>query len=76
MSYVGPGSIVGEQSFFDSAPRSANVWAVNDCVLLRIDLSDFERFAEKNSRLGYEIVFALGRILAQRLRSTTAKVIH
>ncbi len=74
MSHVGAGSVVGEQAFFDSAPRSANVWAVDSSVLLKIDLRAFERFAESNPRLGYEMVFALGRILAQRLRSTTAKV--
>ncbi len=74
LSHVGPGSVVGEQAFFDSAPRSANVWAVEHSVLLKIDLRTFERFAESNPRLGYEMVFALGRILAQRLRTTTAKV--
>lgn len=74
MSHVGPGSVVGEQAFFDSAPRSANVWAVDRSVLLRLDLRTFERFADSNPRLGYEMVFSLGRILAQRLRNTTAKV--
>lgn len=74
MSHVGAGAVVGEQAFFDSAPRSANVWAVDNCVLLKLDLREFERFADNNPRLGYELVFALGRILAQRLRSTTAKV--
>lgn len=74
LSHVGPGSVVGEQAFFDSAPRSANVWAVESSTLLKIDLRTFERFAESNPRLGYEMVFALGRILAQRLRTTTAKV--
>lgn len=74
MSHVGPGAVVGEQSFFDSAPRSANVWAVEDSKLLKLELRDFERFADSNPRLGYDVVFALGRILAYRLRSTTAKV--
>ncbi|CAN5459426.1 hypothetical protein BH09PSE6_BH09PSE6_03860 [soil metagenome] len=74
MSHVTPGSVVGELSFFDSAPRSANVWAVENSQLLKLDLREFERFADSNPRLGYDIMFSLGRILALRVRSTTAKV--
>jgi CRP-like cAMP-binding protein len=75
MSHVGAGSVVGELSFFDSAPRSANVWAVENCHLLRVELANFERFATNHPRMGYELLFALGRVLAHRLRSTTAKII-
>ena len=73
MSHVGAGSVVGEQAFFDSAPRSANVWAVDHSQMLKLELRAMERFADSNPRLGYELVFALGRILAHRLRATTAK---
>jgi CRP-like cAMP-binding protein len=75
MSHVAAGSVVGELSFFDSAPRSANVWAVENCHLLRIELADFERFSANHPRMGYELLFALGRVLAFRLRSTTAKIV-
>lgn len=74
MTQVPPGSVVGELAFFDAGPRSANVWAVENSELLRINLRDFERFAEGNPRMAYDVVFALGRILAYRLRSTTSKV--
>lgn len=73
MSHVGPGSVVGEQAFFDSAPRSANVWAVEHSVVLKVELNAFTRFADSNPRLGYDMVFALARVLAQRLRTTTVK---
>lgn len=74
MTQVPAGSVVGELAFFDAAPRSANVWAVEDSQLLRVSLRDFERFAEGNPRMAYDVVFALGRIVAYRLRSTTSKV--
>ncbi|WP_085318249.1 Crp/Fnr family transcriptional regulator [Derxia lacustris] len=74
MSHVPAGSIVGEQSFFDASPRSANVWAVEDCALLRIDLRDFERYALAEPRRAFELSFALGRVLALRLRATTARI--
>ncbi len=74
MTLVGPGSTVGEQSFFDASPRSANVWAVGPCKLLKLELKAFEKYAETSPKRAYEMVFGLGRILAHRLRLTTAKV--
>jgi CRP-like cAMP-binding protein len=30
LAHIGAGSVIGEQSFFDSQPRLLNVWAVSD----------------------------------------------
>src|SRR4051812_31447214 len=30
LAHIGPRSVIGEQSFFDGEPRSANVWGVTD----------------------------------------------
>jgi len=74
VSRVPAGSIVGEQAFFDASPRSANVWALDDCELLRIDLPDYQRYAQTEARRAFDFSFALGRVLAQRLRATTARI--
>lgn len=37
----GPGSMIGEMSLIDNAPRTATVTAVEDCELLEISKSDF-----------------------------------
>ena len=36
VAYLGPGEYLGELSFFDGSPRSANVICVEDCELIKI----------------------------------------
>jgi len=74
LAKITAGSIIGEQSFFDSQPRSANVWGVSDGELLRLDVDDFDRFAREELVLGRELVFAAARVLSWRLRNTTVRV--
>jgi CRP-like cAMP-binding protein len=70
---LGPGAVVGEQAFFDGAPRSAGAWAVGDSLLAAITPEQFTAFAKANPSLGFEFLFALGRILSLRLERTTAR---
>jgi CRP/FNR family transcriptional regulator, cyclic AMP receptor protein len=65
---VGAGSVLGEMSFFDSGQRSALVRATTPVELAELRLDDFDALAEEDPRLGLQILFDLGRILAQRLR--------
>jgi CRP/FNR family cyclic AMP-dependent transcriptional regulator len=74
LAKINPGSVVGEQSFFDGMPRSASVWVVTDCTLLKLPFDRYEAFADANPLLGRELVFALGRILSARLRNTTMRI--
>ena len=74
LAKIGAGSVVGEQSFFDGQPRSANVWAVSDGQLLRLDFEDFNRFGRDEPALARDLLFALARVLSARLRNTTYRV--
>ena len=74
LARIGAGSVIGEQSFFDGMPRSANVWAVSDGELLALDFEDFNRFARDEPALARDLLFALGRVLSVRLRNTTFRV--
>lgn len=74
LARIGPGSVIGEQSFFDGLPRSANVWAVSDGELLALDFEDFNRFGREEPALARDLLFALGRVLSVRLRNTTYRV--
>lgn len=71
---IGVGSVIGEQSFFDGAPRSANVWAISDGDLLRLKYDAYVALARRNAALGRDFAFALGRVLSVRLRNTTIRV--
>jgi CRP/FNR family cyclic AMP-dependent transcriptional regulator len=74
LAKIGAGSVIGEQSFFDSEPRSANVWAVTDGELLCLTHERFHGLAQTEPRLVRDLLFALGRILSLRLRNTSMRV--
>ena len=74
LARIGPVSVIGEQSFFDSQPRSANVWASTDGILLRWDYEAFKRFGAQEPQLARDVIFAVARVLSTRLRMTTIRV--
>ena len=74
LAKISAGSVIGEQSFFDGQPRSANVWAVTDGELLCLTQEKFHQLAAAEPKLMRDLLFALGRILSLRLRNTTARV--
>ena len=74
LAKIGIGSVMGEQSFFDGQPRSANVWGVTDGETLQLDYADFHRFSQSEPALSRDLLFALARILSSRLRNTTFRV--
>jgi CRP/FNR family cyclic AMP-dependent transcriptional regulator len=74
LAKIGAGSVIGEQSFFDGQPRSANVWTVTDGELLCLTQENFQRLGEAEPRLVHDLLFALGRILSLRLRNTSLRV--
>ena len=71
---IAAGSVIGEQSFFDGQPRSANVWAVTAGELLCLTLEQFNALSEHKPGLARDLLFALGRILSLRLRNTTVRI--
>lgn len=71
LAEVGEGSVFGEQTFFDGAPRSADVLALSDGEVLELTLEKFEVLAGHAPLLARTILFDLARILSLRLRQTT-----
>lgn len=65
---LGAGSVFGELSFFDGAPRVASIHAIEDCELLAHSHAAFTKLAAWHPRLARELLFDLGRVLSQRLR--------
>ena len=74
VALVGAGSVLGELAFFDGGPRSAGAWAVDDSDVAAMTPDQYTAFEESCPVLSRELLFALGRILAIRLRRTTAKL--
>ena len=74
LARITTGSILGEQSFFDSQPRSAKVWAVADGTLLLLPYENFAEFGESEPALARDFLFAMARVLSIRLRNTSFRL--
>jgi len=72
LAKIHPGSVVGELSFFDGRPRSAKVWSVADSELYRLDYDAFLEYADAQPRRACDLLMAIGRVVALRLRRTQA----
>lgn len=68
------GSVVGELAFFDGAPRSAKVWAVAPSILLKLTLAEYKAYSRAHPAEAAEFLFAMARLLAMRVRTTTARL--
>jgi CRP/FNR family cyclic AMP-dependent transcriptional regulator len=68
------GAVLGELAFFDGGPRSATAWAVNPSEVAAMSPDQYAAFELASPGLAHTLLFALGRILATRLRRTTAKL--
>jgi CRP/FNR family transcriptional regulator, cyclic AMP receptor protein len=66
LAVLGPGSVVGELSMIDGAPRSASVAALRESKLCFVSRADFEAFGQSNPQLYRHVMI----VLARRLRDT------
>ncbi len=69
------GDFFGELSLVDRGPRSADVQALDHCVLLRIDLGAVSALAGVYPNAAFKFLVAIGRILVDRLRMSNQRYI-
>tara|TARA_B100000929_G_scaffold290405_1_gene283852 strand:+ start:509 stop:1690 length:1182 start_codon:yes stop_codon:yes gene_type:complete len=65
---LGPGTVVGEQSFLDGEPRNATVTAETLCTIASLSRDSFEIFATEHPSTAFRVIRQLTRILSRRLR--------
>lgn len=70
LAFLGPGDTFGEMSLVDSAGRSANVVALEDCSCLLMDRSSFHQCLKSMKGLSYNLV----RLLSRRLRLANEQI--
>lgn len=68
IAVIQAGSVMGEQSFLDGKPRSADIRASSECQILQLSRERFDIFAAREPSLARDFLFDLGRILSLRLR--------
>lgn len=67
-SEIGPGELVGEIGFFARLPRTADVVAIRDSVVLELDRAGFDRLATAHPELVHTALVAVSRRLAETTR--------
>lgn len=67
VALLGPGSVVGEGSFFSHLARSATVVAYTDAKVWELSPKDFESLSHAHPGVALALSTALGAVLATRL---------
>lgn len=67
---LGPGDLLGEMALIDSKPRSASALTRSACRIAPVDEERFLQMVHETPQFSLHVM----RILADRLRRTTAKI--
>jgi CRP-like cAMP-binding protein len=70
LTVLKPGACFGEMAVFDRSERSTDAIANTDCTVLTISRSDFEILLDFNRDIAYKVLWAVVRLLCERLRIT------
>jgi CRP-like cAMP-binding protein len=74
LATLGPGECFGEIALFDQGPRSADVVANKDSILLKISSEAFEKLRREAPELSAPILFAISKTLAARIRADNKRI--
>lgn len=74
LATFGPGDFFGDIALFDQGPRSADVLANTESVLLRISAVAFARLAKEAPALATPFLQATSRTLASRIRADNKRL--
>lgn len=74
LATLGPGECFGEIALFDQGPRSADVIANRDSVLLKVSSEAFEKLRREAPELSAPILFAISKTLAARIRADNKRI--
>lgn len=69
LSVLGPGSIVGEMSVIDGAPRSATCTAMSPVLAAGLSRAGLEQLIDQHPRAAAKLLLGLAQRLGERLRA-------
>jgi CRP/FNR family cyclic AMP-dependent transcriptional regulator len=74
LAILGPGTVVGEGSFFSHLSRNASVLAYSDCKVWELDPSDFDALSKKHPSVALALAMALSAIMATRMLDVSRRI--
>lgn len=74
LAIMGPGTVVGEGSFFSHLTRTASVVAYSECKVWEFGPAEFEALSKRNPTVALALAMALGAILATRMLDLSKRI--
>jgi CRP/FNR family transcriptional regulator, cyclic AMP receptor protein len=74
LAILGPGTVVGEGSFFSHLSRNASVTAYSDCKVWELNPGDFDMLSKRHPTVALNLAMALGAILASRMHDVSRRI--
>lgn len=74
LATLGAGDFFGDISLFDQGPRSADVVANSDSILLKISAAAFEELSKKAPELATPFLRNIGRTMSARIRADNKRL--
>jgi CRP/FNR family cyclic AMP-dependent transcriptional regulator len=74
LATLAAGECFGEMALFDQGPRSADVLANKDSLLLKISDEAFDRLRREAPELSTPILFSISKTLAARIRADNKRI--
>ena len=74
LATLGVGDFFGDISLFDRGPRSADVIANTNGVLLKVSFQAFEQLSQEEPELASSLLLAVGRTLSARIRTDNKRL--
>ena len=74
LAILGPGTVVGEGSFFSHLSRNASVVAYSECKVWTMSPEDFSALSREHAAVALALSMALGAILATRMLDMSKRI--
>jgi CRP/FNR family cyclic AMP-dependent transcriptional regulator len=74
LAILGPGTVVGEGSFFSHLSRNASVMAYSDCKVWELDPADFDVLSKRHPSVALSLAMALSAIMAIRMLDVSRRI--
>lgn len=74
LALLGPGTVVGEGSFYSHLNRSASVLAYSDCKVWELSPTDFDVLAKKHPNVALSLCMALSAVMATRMLDVSRRI--
>lgn len=74
LAILGPGTVVGEGSFFSHLARNASVAAYSDCTVWEMGPQEFSKLSHQHPNVALALAMALGAVMASRMLDLSNRI--